>query len=185
MTAHAEILLALLCVWAAWRERRKARTSLSRPRYPFVWIILTVVLLLLAYQERTGALNRLTNAARHASQTEGWYGQRRDVQAKFLRLVVPVAACVCLGALLLVRKSWLRYLPALGAIFYWLGFAAVQLISFHDTDWLLGQKRDGLSIRDWGNYFGLALVCFALLWAFGLDRWEAGLKDRETEQGTI
>ncbi len=195
MTALAEILLAFLCAWAAWRERRRGhaapavsvafsgssyasgtRKTLSRLRYPLVWVSLAVVLALLAFQEWTGALGWVTDAARHESQTEGWYGKRREFQAKVVGLVAPVAAFVCLGALLLVRKSWLRYFPALCAIFYWLGFAAVQAISFHDTDWLLRQTRGGHPLRVWGNVLGLGLVCLALVWAWVLERWTAGAK---------
>lgn len=201
MTALTETLLAFVCAWAAWRERRGAsalpaavsvafsgssyasrtRKTASRPRYPLVWVTLAVVLVLLAFQEWTGALGLVTDAARHESQTEGWYAQRRAFQAKAVHLVVPITVFVFLGASLLVRKSWLRYFPALCAIFYWLGFAVLQSISFHDMDWMLRQTRAGFQLRTWGNLLGLALVCLALVWAWVLDWWGAKRVGEQTE----
>lgn len=172
MTALAETLLAFVCAWAAWRERRgTVLRGTPPPRYPLVWLTLALVLVALAVQDKTGVLNQVTTVARSESQTEGWYAQRRAFQFKIITLIPPIAVAIGLCGLLLLHKAWLRYLPTLCAVLYLIGFTTVQLVSFHYVDRILSETRAGRPLREWGNLLGLGLVCLSLAWAWVLDWW--------------
>lgn len=167
------IAAALIALLVAFREsgnrRRPPSPSPAAPRgsraarYPAIWYLLALTLWLLAMQKGSGVLGRVTEVARQEARTEGWYGERREFQKMVVAAIPPVCVVLLAGGAFLVRRAFARYLPALGALLFLVGYAAIQAVSLHQIDALLRQRYGPFLLRTWGDLLGLALAAGAAI----------------------
>ncbi len=160
MLAILYMFTALLCLRTGWQERRKT----TAPQYPWVWLTLALLLLLLGVQEATGILEQITQFFRVEAKLEGWYRSRRAFQLEAVRLVLFLSVAAFAGLIFLIRKAWRRYLPSLCALAFLAGFAAIQGISLHHIDWLMRTAHAGLQLKTWCALTGIVLALFSVFW---------------------
>jgi hypothetical protein len=138
--ALAALLAALVAVRAPFPVR-----SLGRERA--FWAIAALMLAFLAVNKELDLQSFLTAAGRCAAQAQGWYDDRRVVQAEFIAALVGIAGVGLLALLWLLRGTWRRsFVPALGLVFV-TGFVLVRAAGFHHVDRLIGMTLSGTGFR--------------------------------------
>lgn len=156
LTVAAYALCAILAV-AVWRQLKGQRGRVF-------WAVLALLMTGLAVNKQLDLQSALTAAGKCLARAQGWYDQRRIVQALFIATVAGGA--LALAASLAV-SLWgrLRYnlLAATGLILV-LCYVVVRAASFHHFDRLIGARHFGMS----GNFLfenaGLALIAINALW---------------------
>ncbi|MES2460323.1 MAG: hypothetical protein V4671_07055 [Armatimonadota bacterium] len=156
--AAAYTIAALMYLVAGVRERQ---TPTHRP-YSLLLFALGLLLWLLALQQVSGVLAGVTEMVRQQSRVEGWYNDRRDLQAAAVKAIPLAGAVAAMGLLWWVRRFWKRYLLVLVTLIFLVCFAAIQAVSFHNIDYLLRSQVGGATIKTWINLFGLLLVTVSL-----------------------
>ena len=89
----------------------------------------------------------MTQTGRDLAKTQGWYGDRREVQALF---VWGVAALSLTGFGLLLAWGWSlrRYVwPSSVGMGVLLAFIVIRAASFHHVDVLIGQRVLGVAVN--------------------------------------
>jgi hypothetical protein len=168
LTGHT--CVAVLCSWSYLRERQEPGGRAQ----PWLWIVLSIPVLLLGVQHATGIGSALTNTFRQEALVEGWYGTRRVFQALLTRLIL-VSAVVSLGGLAwLLRKQWRRYALAALSLVMLTGFGAVQLVSLHDVDARMHSLLLGVRLDSWLDFLGLAFAAGGVCWSY-----REGLRGRQ------
>jgi hypothetical protein len=129
----AAALLSLRCV------RRAAEPLEFR-----FWVVLTAALLLLGINKQLDLQGLLTQTGRDMAFAQGWYENRRVLQAAFIGFLI--AAGLAVAALLL----WLaRSLPrstqvAAAGLVMLVVFVVIRGASFHHVDEMLGSGIEGI-----------------------------------------
>ncbi len=149
----------------------------EKPAYPWVWICLGSVSLVLALQETFGVLDMITNALRIQAGSEGLYNDRRPFQAELVSLLPIVLVVLLTGGVIFTRRVWQRYLPALIAMLLMLSLAVIETISFHNTDKLLRLNVGGDTVKHWIGLVSIGLSLLALVWARKSGSFFAVLED--------
>lgn len=152
LTAH--VSLAVLCIWSFARERSENRGEAQ----PWLWLVLSLPILLLGVQHATGLGSALTNVLRQQALAEGWYGSRRSLQRLLVELVGPLSLLVLALLSWKLRKQWRRYLLAMMAFVLLSSYGAIQIISLHDVDAQMHHRWLGVSLEIWLNGAGLTLA---------------------------
>jgi hypothetical protein len=122
------------------------------------WLVTAVAMVLLGINKQLDLQADLTDVARAAAHSEGWYGWRRDLQGVFL-LFMAVGATVV--AVLLWR--WLRAasssakVAAMGLVIL-LAFIFVRAASFHHIDHWVTVPVAGLRSGWWLELLGIAVI---------------------------
>ena len=135
VTVVAYLAVAALAA-AAWRRGRHEATDATVRR---VWASIAAVMLAFAAAKQFGLQTLLVDRGRDLAFSDGWYEDRRPVQA----LVVLVLAVVgTLGVGLVVR--WVRPVRhevggAVAGVAVLTVFVAVRAVSLHQIDRVLGR----------------------------------------------
>ncbi|MBM3605893.1 MAG: hypothetical protein FJX25_14480 [Alphaproteobacteria bacterium] len=141
---------ALLSI-AVWRQMKHQRGRAF-------WGILIAVLVFLALNKQLDLQSALTAAGRCLSRTQGWYDNRRMVQEAFIGTLLGVLVLGMIVAMLALRGSLGRNLPALLGLVVVLGFVMVRAASFHQFDHLIGARSLGVSNNFLFENAGLLLI---------------------------
>ena len=151
------------------RHQRKSKNTLAGV-YSLLLLVLGLLLLVFANERLTGIFEHLTNVIRTDARIEGWYNTRREMQVTVLRDSVVSAAVVFALLLMTIRRSFARNFLFAAAFAYYLIFAAVQLISLHQTDAVLNHRFDSVAGIHWLDAVGMMLCLLAVGTAAGLNR---------------
>jgi len=147
VTVAAYAVATLLCVMCARRERTEAlirsHDDDGDPRRLVFWAGLGVAMLLLGINKQLDLQTWFTEVGRDMAKGEGWYDNRRAVQAAFITLLAGVGVISQVWLFLLLRDF--------GGEVRWAGIGLVALTlfilmratSFHHVDLLLGMKIGG------------------------------------------
>jgi hypothetical protein len=146
------LIAAFLCFRAA---------SATAGRERGFWVGTAIVMVLLGINKQLDLQSDLTDFARTAARSEGWYSWRRDVQGLFLLLMAIGATAI---AMLLSR--WLRdssssaKLAAIGLVIL-LAFIFVRAASFHHIDYWVTVPVAGMRSGWWLELLGVAVISWA------------------------
>lgn len=133
------------------------------------WLNIAVMFFLLGINKQLDLQSALTEVGRILAHSEGWYRERRLVQAGFI-VVVALASLSALTTLLI----WARHAPSPT----WLGllgtvsvfcFVLIRASSFHHIDRFLGTQIFGLRWNWVLEMGGISLTLVASIWR----RWHA------------
>ena len=160
---HDQGLLAWFVVagylTAAFLAFRAASATAGRERG--FWVATAIVMVLLGINKQLDLQTDLTDFARTAAHSEGWYVWRRDVQGLFLLLMALVATAI---AVLLWR--WLRdsspsaKIAAIGLVVL-LAFIFIRAASFHHIDYWVTLPIAGMRSGWWLELLGIAVISCA------------------------
>ena len=144
LTVAAYFLAAWLCLAAA----RATRIDRQHPSQPATfWIAIAAALILLGINKQLDLQTLLTQIGREVARCQGWYDQRRTVQAAFIAAVTAACIAALATLALLARRSLQRLWLALVGIVFLVCFIAIRAASFHHVDRLLGLRLGGLKIN--------------------------------------
>ena len=158
------VVLYLVAAASCWRVARRLRWAQgSDSQEIVVWRCLTALLLALGINKQLDLQTALTEAGRVVAYAQGWYGQRRIVQASFIAVI---AAFGLAGVVVLIRRT--RHaaratrLATLGAVLL-LSFVVIRAASFHHFDRFIGARFLGLKWNWILEICGIALMLIASL----------------------
>jgi hypothetical protein len=147
VTVAAYFCAALLCWRAARATRVTSAGATEQTRASWFWTAFATVLVLLGFNKQLDLQTWLTLFAKHLAVEEGWYFQRRLLQAAFIGAVAVAGATGLLGMRFLAgRTTGPSRLALAGGIF--LGcFILIRASSFHHVDRMLGVNFGGLKVN--------------------------------------
>jgi hypothetical protein len=134
--------------------RLKART---------LWLLVALLMAFLCVNKQLDLQSLFTDIGRVAAKREGWYGQRRDVQAVFVFCVLGSAAGLVFWMTVKLRVFWSTHTLLLAGLIYTLTFIVVRTVSFHHIDRLLNTHLEGMKMNWLLELTGIALVTAAAL----------------------
>lgn len=141
-TVFAYLAVAIACGGTAMAERRAALRG--EPARSTPWWVLCGLLLFLGINKQLDLQTWLGSTARNLSRAQGWYAERRFVQALFIA-GLAVAGLVFLTALAWsIRGLWRRCGVALVGSVFLIVFVLARASSFHHVDVLLGSSVLGV-----------------------------------------
>jgi hypothetical protein len=133
----AYFVVAGLCFWAGRRERELSLGRARRWHAPVFWFALCGLLVALGFNKQLDLQSDLTEVGRSVARSEGWYENRRIVQAMFVFLFACGAIAAVAAAAWFMRDLWRRYRLAFIGIIYLCAFVIIRAASFHHIDTLL------------------------------------------------
>jgi hypothetical protein len=143
------------------------RISPAHPKFSSdrrVWLSIAVLFLLLGINKQLDLQSALTEIGRMLAFSEGWYPERRLVQAVFIGIVA--LACL-LGVIILL--NWARHAPGptwvgiLGTVSVFC-FVLIRAASFHHIDRFLGSSILGFRWNWVLEMGGISLTLIASVW---------------------
>lgn len=144
-------LVAALLAAALWRRLRGGGER-------WFWALLVVILLGLAVNKQLDLQSALTAAGKCLAHAQGWYAQRREVQAVFIVAVAAAAAVLAVLGLWHLRGRVRRNGSALLGMILVLSFVVIRALSFHHFDRFIGLKITGVSVNFLIENIGLWLI---------------------------
>ena len=153
----------LMCLRAMIIVRARMDYFSFSCEYPVFWLIAAWCLLLLGFTREINLHTFFTRFVRILAQEEGWYLERRTLQAGVLIAVCGMGLGVLGVAVWFLHGARWPYLLAFGGILFLIGYAVARLVSFHYVDVLLAQEFGGITL----NHFvelGATLCVIAAAW---------------------
>jgi hypothetical protein len=159
----AYLLATAVALVTWWRERRRVGANPSL--WPAFWLLTAGVFLVMAIGRAFDLGDLLTRFGRDQAYAEGWYADRRKIQAVVVGGVAALWVVTVAVALWRVPARQRRYLPAAIAVFTLMCFVGVRTISLHQIDSLM-YHRDvaGAPIGTAGELSLLALAVVLTAW---------------------
>jgi hypothetical protein len=133
----AYFVAAGLCFWAGRKEKQESLGRARRWHAPVFWFTLCGLMVALGFNKQLDLQSDLTEMGRSMARSEGWYENRRVVQAIFVLLFAAGAIAAVAGAIWFMRDLWKRYRLAFIGIIYLCAFVIIRAASFHHIDTLL------------------------------------------------
>lgn len=144
-------LVAALLSLLVWRR-------LAGQRGRVFWGILTCILVFLALNKQLDLQSAVTAAGKCVARAQGWYGQRRMLQAGFIGAVLAASVLGLILMTLALRGGVARSLAAMIGLTLLLCFIMIRAISFHGFDHLIGARDLGVPYNFLFENFGLLLI---------------------------
>ncbi len=160
VTVGAYALAALL----AARNLAAARRAAAPTAF---WWVLLALLLLLGVNKQLDLQTWFGQTGRDMARAQGWYEQRRGVQALFVVLLCGGAATLLLAARRHWGAQWAEYRWVFGGLLMLAVFVVIRAASFHHTDELIGVSLGTTTAGRALEVAGVALIAWACL------RWHA------------
>lgn len=161
-TVVAYFITALLCLISALPHRLVfplQRVSQIR----WLWGFFAILLLLLGINKQLDLQSLVTVVGKELALSQGWYQQRRMVQAQFLVGIV-IAALILLSvigrAIYAERRT---YGLALLGLMFLSCFIVIRASSFHHIDTLIGWQVVGLRMNWILEIGGIACIAIAAI----------------------
>ena len=142
-------LTVLLYFYAAHRCFRLARNRAVKlvDRETTVWWLFALALAALGINKQLDLQTALTEIGRILAHKQGWYEERRAVQAGFIGLVGLLGVVSSAGLLLVTKNLPTATRAAIAGGVSLVAFIAVRAASFHHVDRLIGQRLFGMKFN--------------------------------------
>jgi hypothetical protein len=155
----AYLVATAVALLAWWREHRRGRSDPGLWS-PF-WLLSAAFFLAMAVARATDLGGLATELGRSEALEQGWYDERRRIQAYGAALVGAGWLVTVAVALWRVPARRRRYLPAALSMFTLMCFIGVRLISLHQIDALLYRRE--LAGAQFGAVVELAILAVAVV----------------------
>ncbi len=129
----AHLLAAVLCFYVG-RKEREISTLRARDGSPVFWFVLAAFMAALCINKVFDLETLLTMYLRQAARTEGWYNNRRMIQAIFVVGSVLLGLVCLAGSIYLLRGRWRQCGLACFAAFFLMILIVVRTASYHPVD---------------------------------------------------
>ncbi|NJC32964.1 hypothetical protein GGR88_000438 [Sphingomonas jejuensis] len=144
---------------ATGRIPARKRRGEARP----VWLAITAVLVLGAIDRRYGLLSGTVDALRAASQTGGWYADRRPLQASFIVATALVGGVALHAIRAAVGRAGRPVAIAAVTTAMLVAFLLIRATSLHGVDAVLRTQVLGFSLYTAPELAGLLIVMVTAL----------------------
>ena len=146
--------------WLCARQRGKSSTARER----LVWTLAALAMLALAINKQLDLHTALTAWGRQMARDDGWFDQRRAVQAAFIKGIVVAAIIVGAALAWLVRGLPARVWATLTGLMLLALFVIIRAASFHHIDWIMGRQVLGLQLHTMLELAGIGIVIAGAAW---------------------
>jgi hypothetical protein len=161
----AYLLAALASTYVGWRERAVPVSERDEGQWPVFMFLTAAVLLVMAVGVSGHVDDWIADIGRQRARADGWYDQRRSLQAAVVVGVGAIWFVVTALAIWRVPERRRRYLPLALVVFTLMCFAGVRVVSLHQIDAALHQRRFlGAEIGFTVEMLLLALVLVTACW---------------------
>jgi len=142
-------LTVLMYFYAAHRCFRLARGRAVKlvDREATVWWLFTLALAALGINKQLDLQTALTEIGRILAHEQGWYEERRAVQAGFIGVVGLLGVVSGAGLILLTKRLPAATRAAMAGGVSLVAFIAVRAASFHHVDRLIGRRLFGMKFN--------------------------------------
>ena len=155
ITVAAYLIASAISFHAANRAQLSGVRWLIDVRF---WLMMGLLLLVLGINKQLDLQSLLTELARAAAKSGGWYEQRREYQRLF---IASIAGTTMVGAAILMvwsrRLSRSQRVALLGTCFL-LAFIVIRAASFHYVDLLLSESLLGARWNSIFELLGIGLI---------------------------
>jgi hypothetical protein len=156
--ALAWIVVAAYLVAAFLAFRAASATAAREGGF---WVATGIAMVLLGINKQLDVQSDLTDFARAAAHSEGWYSWRRDVQGLFLLLMGLGTAAIAMLLWRWLRHSSLSAKVAATGLVILLGFIFLRAASFHHIDYWVTIPIAGMRSGWWLELLGIAVISWA------------------------
>lgn len=149
-------VVAVLALSLGRAEAASRRLDGARHLWPSFWFGTALLLLVMAFGRASDAAHLLADLGRRQARVDGWYEDRRSLQAPIVGLIAATWGVAVLAAIWRVPERRRRYLPSALVVFSLACFGGIMLVSLHQVDAaLLGRDVAGVHV---GVLIELALL---------------------------
>ena len=163
ITVAAYVAAAVL----AWRNVGAARRTAVPASF---WIALTALMVVLGLNKQLDLQTWLSEAGRDLAIEQGWWAERRSVQATFIALLAVAALVVVVGARAYWATLWHEYRAAFVGVCLLLTFIVIRAASFHHVDMILRSDLGATSLHRVLEIVGVLVVAAASAWWHAMHR---------------
>ena len=159
----AYLLAAALSLGAGLLTQRARR---GPRRLSWFWFGCAAALIALAINKQLDLHGDFERLVERNAREYGWYGERRIVQAWFVRAAVAGGIVLAAVVLFMYRRGSPQHWLAIAGIGGLAAFVAIRAASFHDVDAVLGMQLGArLSVSRALELGGALLIGATALWA--------------------
>lgn len=159
-TVWAYGMAAVLAAWTAKKTGRHLVVE-RRPKVRMIWIGTAILMAFLCINKQLDLQSLLTDIGRVISKSEGWYGERREVQRWFVLGLPALAGAFAVWFAFRFRSFWVSHTLLVSGLFLLLTFIVVRAISFHHVDEILRIQMVGMRVNWLLELTGIFLVALA------------------------
>ncbi|QIE57402.1 isopropylmalate isomerase [Pikeienuella piscinae] len=143
----------------------------ARDRAEFTfWVGTCIALILLGFNKQLDLQSLLTALGRCVAQIDGWYQQRRAMQAGFIIAIVGTAELVFFGFAYAMRRTIGRNGIALLGMGIIATFVMVRAVGLHHVDSLLGLTLNGWRLNWILELGGIGVVTIGAIARMSFER---------------
>jgi hypothetical protein len=128
---------------------------------PTFWFALCGLMVFLGVNKQLDLQSCFTQIGRDMAKDEGWYENRRMVQAVFVVVIGVLGMITVAAAYLYIRSAWQRYRIAFLGIVFLVTFVIIRAASFHHIDVFLKSGPGGLQFNHILELGGIILIGYA------------------------
>jgi hypothetical protein len=150
-----------LAAWLAWRNVGAARRTAVPESF---WVALTLLLLALGLNKQLDLQTWFSQAGRDLALEQGWYEQRRVVQALFIVALTAGALAAVWWACRQWHTLWHEYRAAFVGVCVLLAFIVIRAASFHHIDVVLRSDLGATSLHRALELIGVLAVAAGSAW---------------------
>lgn len=151
----------------AWRNVGAARRTAVPESF---WVVLTVLMVALGVNKQLDLQTWFSQAGRDLAIEQGWYDQRRMVQAVFIALLAAGALAVVLWAHHQWDTLWREYRAAFVGVCVLLTFIVIRAASFHHIDMVLRTDLGATALHRALEIVGVLVVAAGCAWWHAMHR---------------
>lgn len=145
----------------AWRNVGAARRTAVPESF---WIALTVLMVVLGVNKQLDLQTWLSHVGRDMALEQGWYEQRRVVQAVFVAALAGGALATVLWARRQWHTLWHEYRAAFVGACVLLAFIVIRAASFHHIDMILRSDLGATALHRVLEVVGVLIVAAGSAW---------------------
>lgn len=165
------VVFYLVAMYLSFKQFRQLKAIGGVSKF---WLYLAVMLLLLSINKQLDLQTLLTQTLREHALANGWYAQRRFLQAFFI-LFLGLGMLLTLFSLrVLLAKSWRQYKLAWVGVLLLCGFVLMRAASFHHFDLFIDKQLLGVRINVVLEIGALAIIIVAALKHYDVQLMEGG-----------
>lgn len=139
VTVAAYLVVAAMAT-IAWRRCRRADLAVRPPRaVRWTWAVVAVAMVCFGVGKQFGLQNHFVDQFRGAAWTEGWYADRRPVQAVVVLCVAAAGAVAAVRIARILRPVRQQVGGAVLGLAVLVVFVAIRAVSLHQIDHLLAR----------------------------------------------
>jgi hypothetical protein len=159
-TVAVYLLASAISFYAA----KRAQLSGARWRIDsHFWLMIGLLLLVLGINKQLDLQSLLTEIARTAAKSGGWYEQRREYQRLFIASLAGTTTAVAAILMVWSRNLWRSQQVAILGTCFLLAFIVIRAASFHDVDLFLSQSLLGARWNSIFELMGIGIIGLSAL----------------------